>query len=184
MLIVIEGIAGSGKTTLINELMSRPEFKDYERLRFPNRKDPFPLIKGSDNGHWFLPAALATAQMVKEFPNTGNRQNCIVDRYCFSTMAYQMTMGMPYSVSVTLPDNLQTPDITAYIGIDVKTAMERIAGRKKQKDSFEKASFLEGVAIRYPQILQDHPGTVLWLDGLADTKTMADIITEEVVNVG
>ena len=73
MLIVVEGIAGSGKTTLINELISRPEFKMFTKYRFPNREDPFPLVKGSDEGDWFLPAALATAQMFKEFPAGADR---------------------------------------------------------------------------------------------------------------
>jgi dTMP kinase len=105
----------------------------------------------------------------------------ISDRYHDSTLAYQgaalaersggLREALAWLRSIT-PPGLLAPDITFYLDIDPKTAMERMSGRPSLS-KFETLALLEGVRNAYAELGKD--GRFATLDA---TKPPKKLVTE------
>lgn len=177
--IVFEGIDGSGKTELTRSLKEHLErsaktvwitseptewFRSYvDKLK--DLRDPVSL---------FLLFTIDRNTHQKEISQKlGEFDYVISDRYLFSSYAYQGYMLKDFFKTFNdafkwMKDvsNIITvrPDLTFYISIDVKTAVERI-NRVRQMDELEKLFNLGKVKEIYEKYLKDE---MITIDGLKD----------------
>ena len=148
MIIVLEGIDGSGKTTLAGRLRDRLRtvpnmppihlFRDPggtpvgEKLRAVVKDGKLPMHPVAQM-LTFSAARTELAEVVRPLDKDG--AICILDRWWFSTWAYQSTQ----QVSPVLIEHIAkqtahlplTPALSFWFDVDPKTAMERMAAREQ-----------------------------------------------------
>jgi dTMP kinase len=153
-LIAIEGIDGSGKTTLADWMQKSLQAKKLSVIR---SKEP-------TTGHWgqllrdsALTGRLSLEEEVEAFmkdrrehvktvinPALREGHIVLVDRYYFSTMAYQGARGVD-------PDELMRrnerfapePDLLVILDIDPKLGLKRVKTRGDRANLFEKTGSLK-----------------------------------------
>lgn len=119
-------------------------------------------------------------------PALQSGKHILSERGVTSSLAYQVTAGLPEDVIVSLPGNAlaltHAPDFLIYAKLSAKTAVARLASRTGKQDDayFEKHSFLERLASRYEDpafrtLVTDRGAS--WIDvstegTLEDTKTL------------
>ena len=152
-LVVVEGIDGAGKTTIMRFLKDELERMGYEavllrepsdspwgqKLRSSKSRLPpeeelelFILDRKYDVEHNIVPAMLA-GKIV------------IIDRYYHSTMAYQGALGRDIEMIKKLNEEVAIkPDLTVILDISPEVAVERAAKRGKLS-AFEKLDYLRKV---------------------------------------
>ena len=154
LFIVIEGIDGTGKSTQAKRLgewftaqgreviLSReptdgPWGKKLRESATTGRLSP------EDELQYFLNDR---RQHVDELiaPSLAAGKVVILDRYYFSTMAYQGTRGFdPAEIRQQNEAFAPVPDVLLIMDIDVDTALERIGARGDTTNEFEKRGNLE-----------------------------------------
>ena len=151
--IVIEGIDGSGKSTLIKNLVKKLEDASYEivQTREPGgswlgkhirpllQHQPQPLAPKAE----YLLFAADRAQHLQDVINPAVKQKKIVlsDRMGDSSVVYQgygrgLDPTFIQQVNEWALDGLR-PDATLYVAIDVDTALERIHTTRDTLTAFE-----------------------------------------------
>ena len=177
--IALEGIDGSGKTELARSLRAHLErrakkvwitseptewFRSYVSI-LKDVRDPLSL---------FLLFTIDRNSHQKEISQKLNEYHYVIsDRYLLSSYAYQGYMLEDFFKTI---DNTirwmkevssiitVRPDITFYLSIDEKTAIERIK-KVRQMDELEKLFNLEKVRKIYEKYLKDD---MITIDGLKD----------------
>ncbi len=177
--IALEGIDGSGKTDLARSLKANLErrakkvwitseptewFRSYVSI-LKDVRDPVSL---------FLLFTMDRNSHQKEISQKLNEYDYVIsDRYLLSSYAYQGYMLEDFFKTI---DNTirwmkevssiitVRPDITFYLSIDEKTAIERIK-KVRQMDELEKLFNLEKVRKIYEKYLKDD---MITIDGLKD----------------
>jgi dTMP kinase len=152
-LIAIEGIDGAGKTTLAHHVQEKLQARHFAVLR---TREP-------TSGHWgqmlrdsALTGRLSLEEELEAFINDRREhvdkviipeleagKVVIVDRYYFSTMAYQGARGID-------PDEIRRrnevfapePDLLVILDLEPKTGLERIRTRGDRATHFEKTRTL------------------------------------------
>ncbi len=168
-LITLEGIDGSGKSTITSLLNSNSRFSEFVFTREPttgwigeavNRA----IHSDTDNLAELLLFTADHAEHISKLllPALESGKNVISDRYSGSRYAYQ---------AVTLKDRFANPmqwiqdihggwtidpDMTILFDIDPKIAVERCGNRGAQT-KFEKIGFLEEVRANYLRLAADNP---------------------------
>ena len=168
-LITLEGIDGSGKSTITARLNSNPEFSDFVFTREPttgwigdavNRA----IHSDTDNLAELLLFTADHAEHISKLilPALESGMNVISDRYSGSRFAYQ---------AVTLKDRFPdpmawiqdmhrgwtvVPDLTILFDIEPETAVMR-CGDRGDKTKFEKIGFLEDVRENYLRLAKQDP---------------------------
>lgn len=166
MFITLEGIDGSGKTTLAKKLVETLRAKGYNcaYLREPGGtpvSEQIRTIALQDDIHlhteFFLMQA-ARAELVQTVikPLLRNETLIVCDRYYLSTMAYQGISGEMHKLMVHLIDAglFPKPDYTIFLDVPVDVALERIRASRDASDKFEQDAFLQGVRTRYLQCVE------------------------------
>lgn len=192
VLITVEGIDGSGKSTLIARLRDRladlePVFTcepgatwvgEQVRRAVRERIDPITeaLLFTADH-------AAHLAKVVK--PSLERGLIVISDRYIDSRFAYQ---------SVTLEGSIEDPqgwlrrlhdgwtiypDLTFLLLLPVETALERIRTHM-EKEHFEDGSVLESVQKNYLGLVRESPERFILLDALMDREELAAFVEQEI----
>ncbi len=157
ILIVFEGIDGCGKTTqakllfeklkslgfdtiLLKEPSSSKWGKEIKRLSlFENSITPEKELKlfikdREENTNKNIKPALREKKIV------------ILDRYYFSTIAYQGAKGIDIDLIKKLNKNIAIePDIVFILDIEPNIGLERIENRKKKEKLFEQENYLNRV---------------------------------------
>lgn len=162
LLIVFEGIDGSGKTSLSKMLFSylREKGRDVVWFREPadsqwgrkirelaNLKDSIPIDEELEyfikDRQWNVRANIA--------PNLKRNKTVILDRYYFSTACYQGARGLDMAEIIKKNTSFApVPDITFIIDVAVDRALERIKlNREQEVKLFEKKDFLGKVRANY-----------------------------------
>ena len=144
LLISIEGIDGSGKSTLIEKLNKK--IPNSLLTREPRGTELGKIVheltdKQINNGkiitntwtYWFLYAAAQSehvSNIVK--PSLEKGQTVISDRYIDSMFVYQGKLGID-KISRILEQSIKTPfpDITFVLDIEVEKAQKRLQKRKE-----------------------------------------------------
>ncbi|MCL5804374.1 MAG: dTMP kinase [Candidatus Thermoplasmatota archaeon] len=177
--IALEGIDGSGKTELARSLRAHLErrakkvwitseptewFRSYVSI-LKDVRDPLSL---------FLLFTIDRNSHQKEISQKLNEYDYVIsDRYLFSSYAYQGYMlkefFKTYDDAIKWMKNVSKvitvrPELTFYIAIDEKTAIERIK-KVRQMDELEKLFNLEKVKETYEKYLM---GDMITIDGLKD----------------
>lgn len=178
MFITLEGLDGSGKSTVIDALKEKypgcvltrePSEHEYGQLVRRNLSDESsdPLVD------FFLFMADRRDHIEKDIRPNDENGLVISDRYADSTRAYQpvaLSEGedAPFDTSweakVFIEEAMRRwnyePDLTLYIKISVDTAIDRCAGDEKYEDR----DFLERVKENYDALAAAHP-RIITIDG-------------------
>jgi len=163
-LIVIEGIDGSGKSTLCKALFQHffQKGKNIVISQEPTtgpygKKIKEALIKKAIHPEKFLELFyLDRLWHVKNviIPSLEKGDIVLLDRYYLSTLAYQGAQGMdPYEILKKNETIAPLPDFVIFLEISPETALKRVAFRGEAKSCFEKANFLEKVDKIYKKYL-------------------------------
>jgi len=146
LFIAFEGIASAGKKTQIKLLAERlrEEGKEVATISFPSYETEIgKLIK-----NWIsrvLPLTSETASMlyaadrmqyqerIKEWLRKG--WIVITDRYCYSNIAYQSSLGLPKEWLIEIEKPIIKPDLIFLLDIQEKTASLR-SERQESLQSF------------------------------------------------
>jgi dTMP kinase len=189
LLIVLEGIDGSGKTTQARRLL--------RRLRRRGRKAVF--FREPTRGRWgreikrlAARAGSLSAEEQLDLFVKDRRENVeknlkpalaagrivVLDRYYFSTIAYQGAKGLdPGRIRRVNEAFAVRPDLVIILDIDAEAGLGRIAGRRTRDELFERRAYL----VRVARIFRGFSGPpFVHLDGRADARAVARAIWSHV----
>jgi dTMP kinase len=185
LLIVLEGIDGSGKTTQARRLL--------RRLRRRGRKAVF--FREPTRGRWgreikrlAARAGSLSAEEQLDLFVKDRRENVeknlkpalaagrivVLDRYYFSTIAYQGAKGLdPERIRRVNEAFAVRPDLVIVLDIDAESGLGRIAGRRTRDELFERRAYL----VRVARIFRGFSGPPFApIDGRADARAVARAI--------
>ncbi len=157
--VVVEGIDGTGKTTLARNIYLRLKNKGFSAIfTFEPTDGPW----GKKLRRSFLASMRLTPQEELELflkdrkehvekiirPSLDQGKIVVCDRYYFSTMAYQGARGLdPEAIRKTNETFAPMPDLVLLLELDPKAAIKRIKeSRGEVPDNFEQIEYLEKVA--------------------------------------
>lgn len=192
-LITLEGIDGSGKSSITERLKSHPSFSDVVFTREPTKnwigKAVEQAIQSDTDqiAEFFLFTSDHAEHIAKLIlPALENGQNIISDRYLDSRCAYQgATLSDRFEDPIHWIKNIHKgwtlkPDLTIFLNIDPEFAIER-CGNRGQQTKFEKMEFLQQVYNNYQKLIKEEPERFVVVDSNQPIeeveKDVADIIT-------
>jgi dTMP kinase len=189
LLIVLEGIDGTGKTTLAAELAEALRARGRSILTtFEPTKGPYGqrlrelATQGRDDVTPEEETELFIADRREHLdqeirPALEEGQTVIMDRYYYSTMAYQGARGMdPEAIERRHEGFAPRPDLLVLLDLPVEEALHRITRKRGSiPDHFEGAEYLARVREIFLQV--KHPN-LLRLDARASTGEMVEKILE------
>ncbi len=154
VLIVLEGIDGAGKTTQAKLLLRRLNREGYSAAYF---REP-------TRGRWGreikrlakMPACVTPEQELELFvedrrenvdrnlrPALADKKVVVLDRYYFSTMAYQGAKGLdPARIRRIHEKFAPRPDLVFLLDLGARKGLARIAGRRTKDLLFERERYL------------------------------------------
>lgn len=163
--IAFEGIDGSGKSTQIQILSEKLRelgisfYATMEPTDSPVGSMIHQIMTGRMQADHRVIAALFVADRLDHLLNEvngvkhqiENGVSVIMDRYCFSSYAYQsIQVPMDWLIQANaLSSGILKPDLNIFLDADPDTALERIAKNRFQKELFEERSWLVKVRGRY-----------------------------------
>ena len=165
VLIDLEGIDGCGKSTQCNLLKEKLESIGKNALIL---KEPTNEPHGQKLWDVLHGKRKATNEEILEFFILDRKQHVeekiqpaldqgtvvIMDRYYYSSMAYQVAGGLDVNYIRNKHDFAPTPDIVLIFDLPVSTALERVRGHS-EADEFEKEEHLEKVRDAYLNLKDD-----------------------------
>ncbi|MBE0460095.1 MAG: dTMP kinase [Candidatus Aminicenantes bacterium] len=168
VLIVFEGIDGSGKSTQANNLFHALSERSFKAVYFsePTQGKWGRIIKEKAA----FPESLSPEEELKLFqrdreenveknlkPALRKKQMVILDRYYFSTIAYQGAKGIDTERIRKLNEKIAVePDLVFILDLDAKKGLNRIENRKKKDLLFEREDYLVRVRQLFLQINGDN----------------------------
>ena len=192
MLVTLEGLDGSGKTTVWEAL--HEQYPDATFTREPTDDSwygeaVYRSIEDDDAdslAELFLYTADHADHLSRVIEPALERGDLVIsDRYADSRFAYQGATLAEYD-RLTVPDPLEyvvaihdaftiEPDLTIYLEVDPETAANRAGATNK----FERADYLESVAENYERLIARNPDRYVRIDATQSPETML----EQVENV-
>jgi len=189
LLIVLEGIDGSGKTTQARALL--------RRLRRRGRKCAF--FREPTRGRWGREIKRLAARADSLTPEEelalfvkDRRENveknlkpalaagkiAVLDRYYFSTIAYQGAKGIDTGRIRRMNEAFAiAPDLVVILDVDAAAGLARIGGRKTRDELFEREDYL----VRVARIFAAFKGPrFVHIDGRGDKRAVGRAIWKNV----
>ena len=191
MLVTLEGLDGSGKTTVWNALGNA--YPDAVRTREPTESWYGEAVYRSIDADDADPLAelfLYTADHADHLsrvirPALDDGTLVISDRYSDSRYAYQgatlegaVDEPMAYVQSIHEPFT-RTPDLTFYLDLDPETAAERSGKTNK----FEQTAYLERVSENYERLLAAEPDRFVRVDATQPPAAVAEEVRTHLATV-
>lgn len=191
MLITLEGLDGSGKTTVWEVL--HEEFPDAVFTREPTNSWYGEAVERSindDEADSIAELFLYTADHAAHLANTirpalDDGKLVISDRYSDSRYAYQavalngyVSRPMEYIVGVHKPWT-RPPDCTIYLDVDSETG----AARSGATNKFEQAGFLAQVQSNYERLMDSEPGRFVRVDATQSPEAVIDSVVSTIERV-
>jgi dTMP kinase len=186
MLVTLEGLDGSGKTTLQESLRER--YPDAVFTREPTDSWYGEAVARSiadDDADPLAELFLYTADHADHLarvirPALAEGSLVVSDRYSDSRIAYQAAtlsdsaIDDPFAYVRDLHEPFsRTPETTLYLDIDAETAAERAAGANK----FEQVDYLRAVRENYERLLAADPDRFVRIDATASPAAVRDAAT-------
>ena len=181
LLIVFEGNDGSGKTTQARSLLRRLRSRGFKAVFF---REPTRGRWGREIKRLAARAGSLTPEEELELFVKDRRENIeknlkpalsrgaivVLDRYYFSTIAYQGAKGIGLRRIRRLNEAFAVrPDLVIVLDIGAGAGLARIAGRKTRDELFEREDYL----VRVGEIFQSLRGrNILHLDGQNDRRAV------------
>lgn len=190
ILIVFEGIDGSGKTTQAKLLLRKLRSQSLDVLYFrePSKSKWGRQIKKKA----LSPDSISPEQELELFqkdrtenvknnlrPALKKRKIVILDRYYFSTIAYQGSKGIdPQRIRRMNEEFAPMPDLVFILDIDPREGLKRIQDRKKKDRLFEREEYL----VKVRKIFRSFKGKgFIHLSGLEARDEISKKIFERVI---
>ena len=156
-LIVIEGIDGAGKSTQAEILMSSLRERGFDVVYFSEpsgsrwgreikrkARDP-DSITPAEELELFQKDRKENVEMNLK-PALGRNKIVVLDRYYFSTIAYQGAKGIDEERIKRMNEEFAVePDLVFILDIDPREGLDRIKNRRKKDRLFERADYLARV---------------------------------------
>jgi len=178
--IAIEGIDGSGKTTIANLLYSKlsEKYNKITLMKEPYDNDLSKKIKEiiskeheKNLDYGYLLALLFTADRsiknidLKKYLNSD--YIIISDRSIYSTFSYQILYeGIDVEWLKCVSKYIIRPDITFILDVDPRIAVERINSRNKNITSYENTEFLKKVRENFLKLKEIFPeDNIIYING-------------------
>ena len=186
-LIAIEGIDGAGKSTLAEALRERLQARKLSvvRTKEPTAGQWGQLLRDSAlTGRLSLEEEVETfikdrQEHVETVINPALREGkvVIIDRYYFSTMAYQGARGLnPADLMKRNEEFAPEPDLLVVLDVDPEAGLKRVGNRGDKANHFEKADAL----VKAREIFNGLKKPYLFrLDGTQDPKLLRDLIVRQ-----
>ncbi|WP_458187477.1 dTMP kinase [Haladaptatus sp. NG-WS-4] len=191
MLITLEGLDGSGKTTVWETLGE--EYPDAVFTREPTDSWYGEAVDRSiedDDADPIAELFLYTADHAAHLANTvrpalDDGKLVISDRYSDSRYAYQavaldghVTRPMEYIVGIHKPWT-RPPDCTIYLDVDPETG----AARSGATNKFEQAGFLARVQANYERMMDAEPGRFVRVDATQSPEEVIESVVSTIDRV-
>lgn len=184
LFITFEGTEGSGKTTIINNLINELKFKKYQvvKTREPGGVDISEQIRniilnvGNTKMDKITEALLYAASRRQHLvevvvPQLNEGKIVICDRYIDSSLAYQgyargIGIDKVYSVNQFATEGL-LPNLTIYIKVHPEIGLKRIKSNKRNQNrlDLETLDFHKQVYLGYKEIAKKFPSRFKVVDG-------------------
>lgn len=187
-LVAFEGIDGSGKTTQAKKLAG---VLDRCGIAYVTSKEPTTgpwgqkiresKTKGRMPPDVELQAFLADRRQHVEdlvMPALNRGDVVIVDRYYYSTVAYQGARGMDPDHLLQANSFAPRPDLVVLLDVPPRIGLGRIAGRGDTADLFEEESNLDKARAIFKGLKGDH---ILRLDGTSPALELHGEIVEHLM---
>lgn len=192
ILIVFEGIDGSGKSTQAEILLERLQEEDFDAVYF---REP-------SKGKWgrkikkkaLHPDSLSAEEELDLFlkdrrenveknlkPALKKKRIVILDRYYYSTIAYQGAKGIDEKLIRRMNEEFVVePDLVFIFDIDPQKSLERIENRKKKDKLFEREDYL----VKVREIFRSFKGEkFVHIDALKSKEEIRKEIEEIVLRI-
>ena len=192
ILVVFEGIDGSGKSTQAEILLKRLQEEDFDVVYF---REP-------SKGKWgrkikkkaLHPDSLSPEEELDLFlkdrrenveknlkPALQRKRIVILDRYYYSTIAYQGAKGIDEKLIRTMNEEFVVePDLVFIFDIDPQKGLERIEDRKKKDWLFEREDYL----VKVREIFRSFKGEkFVHIDALKSEEEISKEIEEIVLRL-
>lgn len=187
--IVLEGLDGAGTTTqgaLLAERL-RAEGLEVELTKEPTDGVIGVIARAFTDGRMRLePETVALTFAADRIEHTVEIRALleagtwvVSDRYVASSLAYQVSQGLPFEWVRTLNSRAMEPDATVFVDTTVEECVARLAARGEfNTGPFDQAAALERARALYLQAFaSDVPlGHLIAIDGDADRDTVASAI--------
>ncbi|TGK31825.1 dTMP kinase [Leptospira gomenensis] len=189
LFVVFEGIDGSGKSTLCKSTTLALGERGIPATSFtePTHWETGQFLRKFLRGEIELDreeqieAFLADREeslRKNVLPSLRSGKNVLLDRYLYSTAAYQS--GSDFSpediVRKNLERNFPLPDVLFFLDLKPALALERLSVRKETAERFETLQQLERIYDSYRRIL---PPDTIWID--AEKKP--EVLVEECLEI-
>lgn len=194
VMIVFEGIDGSGKTTQIFKVAQSLRKHNYQVTvtHEPNHDSKWgQLIQNKVKKHreevkpeteleWYLKDRKWDLE-TNILPALEKNHVVLVDRYYLSNAAYQGALKA-FTIDYVLQKNCfaQKPDLWIILDVPVKLGQKRLRMRDKKdiKDQLEKADYQEDVRQNYQQLAaMDIGGKIEWVDASGEETELTETLT-------
>ncbi len=191
MLVTLEGLDGSGKTTLVEALCERYPGATFTREPTDDSwygEAVYRSIADDDAdpmAELFLYTADHAAHLSRVVrPALEAGDLVISDRYSDSRFAYQgatlenapaydLADPLEYVVDLHRPFSIE-PDLTIYLDLDPETAAERAGTTNK----FERAAYLESVRDNYERLLERDPDRFVRVDATRSPDAVREAVVD------
>jgi dTMP kinase len=188
ILIVIEGIDGAGKSTQAQSLLRKLRLRGFAAVYFrePSRgkwgrelrrkaREKGSLTPEQELGLFLKDREENVARNLR--PALRAKKIVVLDRYYFSTMAYQGAKGISLDRIRRL--NLAfapKPDVVFILDIDPASGLSRIVGRHRHDALFEREAYLRSVR----RIFRSFKGpNIIHIDARQDRRVIGRLIFEK-----
>ena len=194
ILVVFEGLDGSGKTTQINLLK---DWCEKENKIVHNTKQPTDFYRKDkrvrnylDKGiapNMYSIALLAAADRtyqneVEIKPILSKGINIISDRYLYSSLAFFKARGIEYEEISRLNKNIEKPDVVIFLDVKPKKALERVKIRDGENIKFEEKNDNTFIEVR-DNFLEVLPKDTLIIDSSKSIEEIHKIIINHIGNM-
>jgi dTMP kinase len=199
VLIVFEGIDGSGKTTQIFKVAQSLEEHNYKVsvTHEPNHNSKWgQMIQNKVKKHreevtpeneleWYLKDRKWDLEN-NILPALEKNHVVLVDRYYLSNAAYQGALTT-FTIEYVLQKNsfARRPDLWIILDVSVKLGQKRLRTRDKKntKDQLEKADYQEDVRENYQKLAtMDIGGKIEWVDASGGETELTETLTTIILN--
>jgi len=190
VLIVFEGIDGAGKSTQAEILLDRLKARGYDVAYF---REPSESKWGREiKKRALLADSLSPEEELELFqkdrrenvernlkPALEERKIVILDRYYYSTIAYQGAKGIDHEmIKKANEEFVVKPDLVFILDIDAKRGLERIQNRKKKDKLFEREDYL----VKVRKIFRSFEGeNIIHIDALKPREEISKKIEESIL---